>query len=109
MFCAQTLLALLAFSCFAGAIWGDTWKPPAWSYFMQEPVVLLSAGVLFCFYTYMARRLPIVMTLVAALTVLGVCAFNYHLLATVDVSRVLALSVAFLSLWCALEHRRFVG
>ena len=60
-------------------------------------------------YTYMARRLPIVMTLVAALTVLGVCAFNYHLLATVDVSRVLALSVAFLSLWCALEHRRFVG
>ena len=109
LFCAQTLLALLAFSCFAGAIWGDTWKPPVWSYFVQKPVVLLSAGVLFCFYTYMARRLPILITLVAALSVLAVCALNYHLHAMVDVSRVLALSVAFLSLWCALEHRRFVG
>ena len=72
-------------------------------------MILLSVGTLFCFYTYMARRLPILITLVAAFTVIAACALNWHFEKIVWADRVIALSVAFLSLWCALEHRRFVG
>ena len=48
------------------------------------------------------------MTLLNSLAVLGACAYYFDAKQTVDVSRVLALSVAFLALWLALQHRRAI-
>ena len=48
------------------------------------------------------------MTLLNSLAVLGACAYYYDTNLTVDVSRVLALAVAFLALWMAFQHRRAI-
>ena len=108
LFLTQSMLALLAASCFASMIWKEDWDPPIRSYFAESPPVLLGAAIVFLFFTVMARRLPVLMTLLNSLAVLGACAYYFDAKQTVDVSRVLALSVAFLALWLALQHRRAI-
>ena len=108
LFLAQSMLVVLAASCFASMIWNEDWEPPIWSYFAESPPVLLGAAIVFLFFTVLARRLPVLMTLLNSLAVLGACAYYYDTNLTVDVSRVLALAVAFLALWMAFQHRRAI-
>lgn len=102
----QALLFLLGASCLAGALFRDAWKPPAWSYFQENRLVLAAAGVGFVVLSGVARLLPVLMTLVASLAVMWACALHYTATGEVDASRALALSAALFSVWLALQHRR---
>ena len=108
LFLAQSMLVLLAASCLVSMIWKEDWEPPIWSYFAESPPVLLGAAIVFLFFTVLARRLPVLITLLNSLAVLGACAYYFDVNLTIDVSRVLALAVAFLALWLAFQHRRAI-
>ena len=108
LFLSQSMLVLLAASCFASMIWSEDWEPPIWSYFAESPPVLLGAAIVILFFTVLARRLPVLMTLLNSLAVLCACAYHYDVNLKIDASRVLALAVAFFALWLAFQHRRAI-
>ena len=89
-------------------IWSEDWEPPIWSYFAESPPVLLGAAIVILFFTVLARRLPVLMTLLNSLAVLCACAYHYDVNLKIDASRVLALAVAFFALWLAFQHRRAI-
>lgn len=102
----QATIALLGLSCLAGVFLREGWKPPEWSYFMENELVLVGAGIGLLLCGWAATYMPVLTSLGVATFVLCACAHHYVLAEGVDVSRVLALTVAMLGLWLALQHRR---
>jgi hypothetical protein len=92
-------------TCLAG-VFHRSWDQPSWSFVRESPYALIGAGVALLLAVWAAYHLPVVTTLVAALAVLGACAWRYASAGQVDVSRAIALLVAMLALWLALSHRR---
>lgn len=108
LFAAQAALVALGAACLAGPFATGEWDPPRWSFFREDGLVLVVAGAAFLVAAGLARRLPILTTLLAAIAVLAACALHYRAEREVDASRALALSLAMLALWLALQHRRAV-
>ncbi len=101
---AQATLVVLGLSCL-GAVFLDV-TPPDWSYFAEARVVLVAAGLGLLAAGWLATYLPVLVTLLAAVFVMGACAWHFGRTGEVDASRALGLMVAMLSVWCALQHRR---
>lgn len=106
LFGVQVTLFLLGLTCFAGAFFRREWEPPEWSYFQDDPVILIGAGIALMFATGAARTVPVLAALAAALVATAACGLRFYLEGTIDASRVLALAVTMLALWLALQHRR---
>ncbi|MGQ0613658.1 MAG: hypothetical protein ACT4PV_07980 [Planctomycetaceae bacterium] len=102
----QLVLLGLAGSCIAGAFFRDAWGPDPRSYFFEWPPALAGAGVFFLVLSVLARRLPLLMSLAAALGVLWACALHYGGARGLDASRTLALACSMLVVWLAIQHRR---
>jgi hypothetical protein len=92
-------------------LWAAFLRPaaPEQSLLAESGVRLLLAGVAFWIASWLTRAFPVLVTLVAALLVFGVCALQVLGRGQVDASRTIALSAAMLALWCALQHRRTVS
>ena len=103
---AQATLAILGLTCLAGAFYGDDWNPPEWSYFRENPLILAATGIALIAAGWLAHYLPVLTTLAVVLLVVGACSLYYLGAGRVDASRVIALSLAMLALWLALQHRR---
>lgn len=103
---AQLLLLGLAGSCIAGAFFRDAWGPDPRSYFFEWPPALAGAGAFFLALSVLARRLPLLMSLAAALAVLWACALHYGSARGLDASRTLALALSMFVVWLAIQHRR---
>ena len=97
---SQVTIALLGVACLAGAFFRGGWEKPEWSFFMEDPLWLAAAGAGLILLCFLGSRLIFVL-----------CAGGHYYSQTgeVEVSRVLALSVAMLALWFALQHRRAIG
>jgi len=106
LYAAQLAVAVIGLSCLAGAFFGPGWRPPDWSYFAESPKWLMPAGIVFLILCWLVSIVPVLATLVSAVFVLCASAHAYVLSERIDASRTLALSVAMLALWCALQHRR---
>jgi len=105
---AQACIAVLGLSCLAGAFLRSGWHPPEWSYFRENPWILVAAGIGLLLAGWTVVYLPVLTSLGVAVFVLCVCGHSYVLHQSVDASRVLALTAAMLALWLALQHRRKV-
>ena len=103
---AQTVLAVLGLTCLAGAFFHREWNPPGWSYFRENPMLLVVVGIGLIVAGWLAHYMPILITLCTSLLVMGACALHYATAREVDASRALALSVSLLAVWLALQHRR---
>jgi hypothetical protein len=103
---AQSTLAILGLTCVLGAFFHRRWQPPEWSYFRENEMLLLLVGVGLLLGGWLAHYLPILTTLGVSVLVMCVCAHNYVLHNEVDASRTLALAMAMLALFLALQHRR---
>jgi DNA-directed RNA polymerase subunit RPC12/RpoP len=105
---AQGTIALLALISFVAGFRPGNWNPPATSWFAEPQLVLIGAGIAFAFCAFMARYVPLLMTLLAVLLVCGgVYATHYFRSQSIDASRTLALSATLLAVWFAMEHRRY--
>jgi hypothetical protein len=102
---AQAALGAIGVSCLVGVFRRSTDRP-AWSYLSEDKYALAGAGALFLLAVWAAYHVPVLTTLVAALLAIGACAWRYMEAGTVDVTRTMALAVAMLALWLALNHRR---
>ena len=108
MMATQGMLLVLALICFVAAFRPGEWNPPSWSWFGEHPLVLMAFGVGFAFCAFMARYWPRVMALLSVLIVCGGILAGHRLEGNpVDASRTLALSATLLTVWLAMEHRRF--
>jgi hypothetical protein len=103
---AQSTLAILGLTCVLGAFFHRRWQPPEWSYFRENEILLLLVGVGLLLGGWLAHYLPVLTTLGVAILVMCVCAHNFVLHDEVDASRMLALAMAMLALFLALQHRR---
>lgn len=103
---AQSTLAILGLTCVLAAFFHRRWEPPEWSYFRENEMLLLLVGVGLLLGGWLAHYLPILTTLGVSVLVMCVCAHNYVLHHQVDASRTLALAMAMLALFLALQHRR---
>jgi DNA-directed RNA polymerase subunit RPC12/RpoP len=104
---AQGTLLLLALLSFVAGFRPGDWAPPPTSWFAEHQLTLIGIGIAFAFCAFMARYLPLLMTLLAVLLVCGgVYAGHYFRSQPVDASRTLALSATLLAVWFAMEHRR---
>ncbi len=103
---AQSALAILGLSCVLGAFFRRRWQPPSSSYFFENEMLLLLVGVGLLLGGWLVHYLPILMTLGVAVLVMCVCAHYYVLENEVDASRTLALAIAMLAVFLALQHRR---
>lgn len=108
LYLTQAALGALGLSCFVGALFYAGWKPPPSSYFALSAAILIPAGLGILGAGWLAARFPLFASESVAIFALCVCAQNYYMENAVDVSRVLALSVAMLALWLALQHRRAI-
>lgn len=108
LFAAQTVIVLLGLATLTGAFFQKSWNPPVWSFFRENPLVLVAVGVGLLVAAGVARALPVLTTLGTAVVTLGACALHYRIASEVDASRVLALAGAMLALWLALQHKRAV-
>ncbi|MEM8882973.1 MAG: hypothetical protein AAGD14_02800 [Planctomycetota bacterium] len=112
MLATQGVLLGLSLLCFVAAFKPGGWDPPDWSWFDEHPFLLMAFGVSFAFCGFMARYVPRLMALLSVLLVAGGIAAGMHFKETanaeylVDASRTLALALALLAVWLALEHRR---
>jgi len=104
---AQTALIALGLSCIVGAFFSG-WKPPDSTYFREDVMWLVLAGIALFLAAWLSRVTPVLGTLAGAVGVLGACGHAYVMVGTIDASRTIALSVAMLALWLALQHRRSV-
>ena len=105
---SQVTIALLGVACLAGAFFRAGWEKPEWSFFMEDPLWLAAAGAGLILLCFLGSRLPILSSLAAAIFVLCAGGWYYSRTGEVEVSRVLALSVAMLAVWFALQHRRAI-
>jgi hypothetical protein len=103
---AQSTLAILGLTCVLGAFFHRRWEPPEWSYFHENEMLLLLVGVCLLLGGWLAHYLPILTTLAVAVLVMCACAHYYVLEHQVDASRTLALAMAMLALFLAMQHRR---
>jgi hypothetical protein len=103
---AHAVLLLLAVACFAGAFLRKSWQPPEQSFFGVNPLILIGLGIGLVFAMVMAMRFPILATLGVVLGMLVLTALHYRELRVVDASRVIAISLAMVALWFAMEHRK---
>jgi len=103
---AQAALAVLGLSCVLGAFFHRRWEPPEWSYFRENEMLLLLVGVGLLLGGWLAHYLPILTTLGVSVLVMCVCGHYYVLENVVDASRTLALAVAMLAVFLAMQHRR---
>jgi len=106
---AQAALAVLGLSCVLGAFFHRRWQPPEWSYFRENEMLLLLVGVGLLLGGWLAHYLPVLTTLGVSVLVMCVCGHYYVLEHVVDASRTLALAVAMLAVFLALQHRRALG
>jgi len=108
MMAAQAVLFLLALSCIWAAFNVGGWQPPSWSYFGEHDFALLGDAAMLVFLGFMARYRPLTMTLGAVLVVCASIFLGQKLEGhPLDASRTIALSLTLLTVWLALEHRRF--
>lgn len=103
---AQLVVAGIGLSCLAGAFLRKRWIPPPDSYFRENGMLLIVAGIALVVAGWIAHYMPVLTTLLVALFVLGACALHYWTAGNVDASRVVALAAAMFALWLALQHRR---
>lgn len=103
---AQAILGLMAAACFAGALLRSSWNPPATSVFGQDPMLLIALGGSLVFALLAALRYPITSTLLVVLGMLLFSALHYRTDRVLDASHVIAISLAMVALWLAMEHRR---
>ena len=103
---SQVTIALLGIACLAGAFFRGGWEKPEWSFFMEDPLYLAGVGTGLIMLAFVGARFPLIASLLTAIFVLVAGGYHYDLTGEVEVSRVLALSVAMLALWFALQHRR---
>jgi len=106
---AQACIALLGLSCLAGAFLRSGWDPPEWSYFRENTLLLVAVGFGLLLAGWLVIYLPVLASLGVAVFALCICGHTYVLHDAVDASRILALTVAMLALWLALQHRRKVA
>lgn len=102
---AQTVLFLLAATCFLGAFFQHAWQPPATSLYGAEQLVLAGLGAGLAIAAFAAYRYPITSTLTVAIGLLVLAALHYRTDRVLDASHVLVISLSMLSLWLAMEHR----
>ncbi|MHC4957480.1 MAG: hypothetical protein ACYTGN_03830 [Planctomycetota bacterium] len=103
---AHAVLLVLAVACFAGAFLRKSWEPPPQSFFGVNPLILIGLGIALVFAIVMSVRFPILATLCVVLGMLVLTALHYRDLRVVDASRVIAISMAMVALWFAMEHRK---
>ena len=103
---AQAILGLMAAGCFAGAFFRGSWNPPATSFFGQDALLLTALGGGLVFALLAALRYPITSTLLVVLGMLLLSALHYRADRVLDASRVIAISLAMVALWLAMEHRK---
>lgn len=106
LFLAQTALVGLGVACVAGVLFRDRWRPPPGSFLHEPELPLLAAGATFVLLGAFARVFPVAMALLGALGTMTAFAWQHGEGRPVDASRTLALAVAMLALWFALQHRR---
>jgi ribosomal protein S27E len=106
---SQVTIALLGIACLAGAFFRGGWQKPEWSFFMEDPLWLAGAGTGLLLLCFLGSRLPLIASMVTSIFVLVAGGYYYSRTGEVEVSRVLALSVAMLALWFALQHRRAIS
>ena len=106
---SQVTIALLGVACLAGAFFRGGWEKPEWSFLMEDPLWLAGAGTGLLLLCFLGSRIPLIASMVAAIFVLCAGGWYYSRTGEVEVSRVLALSVAMLALWFALQHRRAIS
>ncbi len=105
----QVVILAIAASCLVGVYLGVKHNLPPNTFLHENPLALVGFGLSMLFLCLFARQLPVLNSLIAALAVLGACAYNFNDARAIDASRVLILMLAMVGVWLALQHRREVA
>ncbi|MCZ6573839.1 MAG: hypothetical protein O7C98_11830 [Planctomycetota bacterium] len=113
----QLVILAIAACCLVGVYLGVKHNLPRDTFLHENPLALVGFGLSMLFLCLFARQLPVLNSLIAALAVLGACAYNFHdaqnkfhdAQGEIDATRVLMLMLAMVGVWLALQHRRKVA
>ena len=113
----QVVILAIAASCLVGVYLGVKHNLPPNTFLHENPLALVGFGLAMLFLCLFARQLPVLNSLIAALAVLGACAYSFHdaqnefhdAQGEIDATRVLILMLAMVGVWLALQHRREIA